>query len=278
MSSKAVSVPVLGPWSLSTCRRFWEGFVPAAALAPAPGDDALSTIFRVEADWSRAAVEVRQEGSTAHLRVAGPGNLDAAVEQVARFLVLDVDASAWPEIGRRDPVIGRAQSAVPGLRPCGFHSPYEAAIWAVLSQRISMVQAARIRDELIRSIGDDGALPAPADLLVADLDLPGRKAEYLAAVAEAALEGRLDTTRMRGVDVDSAVASVQEIKGLGPFSAELVVLRGANAPDGLPSRERRLDALIDLYYGPGTNLAAIAEAWRPFRTWAVFHLRAMGAD
>jgi DNA-3-methyladenine glycosylase II len=68
---------------------------------------------------------------------------------------------------------------------------------------------------------------------------------------------------------------VQEIKGLGPFAAELVVLRGANAPDALPHHERRLDAEIAERYGADRRPDEVAEAWRPFRTWAAVHLRAL---
>jgi hypothetical protein len=42
-------------------------------------------------------------------------------------------------------VIAGAQARLPGLRPCGFHSPYEAAAWSVLAQRLRIVQAARLR-------------------------------------------------------------------------------------------------------------------------------------
>jgi DNA-3-methyladenine glycosylase II len=170
-------------------------------------------------------------------------------------------------------VIADAQERLPGLRPCGFHSPYEAAAWAVLSQRLRIVQAADLRGDLVRRHGDDGAFPAPAALRSLDLDLPGRKAEYLHAVAEAALDGRLDGTALRAVEPEKAVATVQEIKGLGPFAAELVVLRGANAPDGLPTHERRLDDEVTERYG--RPVAEVSEGWRPFRTWAAVHLRAL---
>ena len=64
-------------------------------------------------------------------------------------------------------------------------------------------------------------------------------------------------------------------KGLGPFAAELVVVRGANAPDALPRHERRLDAEIGERYGTGRSLADVSETWRPYRTWAAVHLRAL---
>ncbi len=44
---------------------------------------------------------------------------------------------------------------------------------------------------------------------------------------------------------------VAQIKGLGPFAAELVVIRGANAPDVMPTAERRLDAEMAFQYGRG---------------------------
>lgn len=280
MNQHQVTVNVQGPWSLATSRAFWEGFTPAALTAATDSGkptntEGLTTVFLSEHDWSRTEASVTQQGDCAQITVSGDGDLDAAITQVSRFLALDVDARRWPEVGDRDPVIADAQSRLPGLRPCGFHSPYEAASWAVLSQRVRMVQAARLRDDLIRQFGDDGAFPAPHRLRGLDLDLPGRKAEYLGAVADAALDGQLDGAALRGVPPAEAIDRVAQIKGLGPFSAELVVLRGANAPDAVPTSERRLDSEISERYGGDLTLAEVCEQWRPFRTWACVYLRAL---
>ena len=277
MAGRVAGFEVLGPWSLETSRRFWEGFTPAAMAAGSAGPG-LRTVFCAEGDWRRAEAEVTQAGDTARVMLAGGGDLDAAAAQVCRFLALDVDGRGWPEVGRRDPVIADAQARLPGLRPCGFHSPYEAAAWSVLAQRLRIVQAARLRAELIARHGQDGAFPAPHTLVRLtrlDLDLPGRKGEYLRAVAEAALEGLLDGVALRALDPHDAVQRVQQVKGLGPFAAELVVVRGANAPDALPRHERRLEAEITERYGTGRTLAEVSQAWRPYRTWAAVHLRAL---
>ena len=275
MTRHETTIEVLGPWSLTTSREFWEDFAPAALTTQPTASTQLRTVFCTEGDWCRAEVVVTQQDDRARIAVRGDGDLDAAVAQVRRFLALDVDARGWPDVARRDPVVADAQAQLPGLRPCGFHSPYEAAAWAVLSQRVRIVQAATLRTDLIAQLGEDGAFPAPAVLRDADLDLPGRKPEYLRAVAEAALEGRLAGANLRAADPEDAVRRVQEVKGLGPFAAELVVLRGANGPDALPHHERRLDTEIADRYGPGRDLTDIAQAWRPFRTWAVVHLRAL---
>ncbi|PZS36513.1 MAG: DNA-3-methyladenine glycosylase [Pseudonocardiales bacterium] len=274
MRRHTIEVDVLGPWSLPTSRTFWEGFSPSA-LGLQPVHDQIHTDFRVESDWSSAATDVTQHGEHARISLTGEGDLAAAAEQVRRFLSLDIDGRGWPDVADRDPVIADAQQQLPGLRPCGFHSPYEAAAWAVLSQRIRILQAAKLRDDLVERHGDHGAFPAPQRLRRLDLDLPGRKTEYLHAVADAALEGRLSGETLRTVDPDDAITAVQEIKGLGPFAAELVVLRGANAPDVLPRTERRLDAEITERYGAGCRLTEVSEAWRPYRTWAAVHLRVL---
>jgi DNA-3-methyladenine glycosylase II len=277
VSRHTLTVPVLGPWSLTTSKAFWERFAPTASDVRGPPDE-LHTVFCVEGDWCRAEVGVTQHGCEAVIEVTGGGDLDAAAEQACRFLALDVEGRAWPEVAERDPVIAEAQARLPGLRPCGFHSPYEAAAWSVLAQRLRVVQAARLRADLIARYGEVGAFPAPQVLRASELDLPGRKAEYLHAVAAAALDERLDGAALRAIPHEEAIRQVQEVKGLGPFAAELVVVRGANAPDVLPTRERRLEVEIAERYGPDRTLVEIAAAWRPFRTWAAVHLRALRAE
>ena len=271
--SHRVNVDVLGPWSLATSKKFWEGFTPSS-LAPR-NDASLRTIFCCEGDWKRVEAQVQQTGHTAHITVTGVGDLDAAAIQVGRFLSLDIDAREWPKVADRDSIIAEAQTQLPGLRPCGFHSPYEAAAWAVLSGRIRIVQAARLRADLIQQHGEDGAFPTPNALLNMGLDLPGRKPEYLRAVAEAALNGHLDGEQLRAMEPDQAISTIQQVKGLGPFSAELVLIRGANAPDVLPHHEERLNAEITERYGPDHDLTEVTRAWRPFRSWAAVHLRTM---
>lgn len=274
MRSHQLTVEVAGPWSLETSIAFWQGFTPSR-LTPGSNHRVLRSTFLVEGDWQRAETEVVQEDTAARIVVRGDGDLDAAATQVCRFLSLDVDARGWPGVGQRDPVIAVAQSQLPGLRPCGFHSPYEAAAWSVLSQRIRITQADRLRNDLTNRHGEDGAFPTPEVLRSLDLDLPGRKTEYLHAVADAALDGQLDAAILRSVEHEQAMRAVQEIKGLGPFAAELVVIRGANAPDALAHHEHRLEAEIAHRYGPNRALDDLADAWRPFRSWATVYLRAL---
>jgi len=75
-----------------------------------------------------------------------------------------------------------------------------------------------------------------------------------------------------------ALADLKKLPGIGDFSAGLTLLRGANAPDAVPSAEPRLARAIALAYGlpgPATpgQILQISENWRPYRTWVTLLLR-----
>jgi DNA-3-methyladenine glycosylase II len=129
------------------------------------------------------------------------------------------------------------------------------------------------------------AFPAPGRL--ADLDtfpgLSGRKPEWLRAVARAAVEGRLDAARLRALPRDEALARLKEVPGIGDFSAELVLLRGAGAPDHIPTHEPRLARAVQRAYGlpespSQEQLLRISDSWRPYRTWVTLLLRTQLED
>ncbi len=95
----------------------------------------------------------------------------------------------------------------------------------------------------------------------------------LHAVARAALEGRLDIDVLTGMPFDEARQSLLQIRGVGPWTADAVLVRGCSLTDALALAEPRLHAIVGAHYGLGgaasdAQLLRIADAWRPFRTWA----------
>jgi DNA-3-methyladenine glycosylase II len=277
-----------GPFSLAASIRFLEGFTPAAYAAGAA--ETLELAFPVEGSWETAGVRVRQDaagGVTAEI-VSAKAPEAAVRAQVERILSLDVDGTGFPAVGERDPVVGDLQRRYPGLRPVGFWSPYEAGAWTIIGHRIRITQAAAIKARLAEQLGEPvsfgrqvvHAFPSPQRLAKLDTfpGLTGRKPEWLRSLALAALDGELDTARLRALPHEEALAELKKLPGIGDFSAGLILLRGASTPDAIPSQEPRLARAVALAYGlpepasPG-QLHQISEAWRPYRTWVTLLLR-----
>lgn len=254
-------------------------------------DGVMRLAFCVDGYRDHAGVELRQdEAGRVHGVVTGSADLATVRAQVARVLSLDHDGAAFAEVGRRDSAIGRLQHAAPGLRPVLFHSPYEAAAWSVLSARRGRSQGIELRTRLSRQYGrtftvagqEQHAFPTPEALLAVDRlpGLPAPRIPWLHGIARAALDGRLDAAKLAAEDPEIAMAALRTLAGIGPFYAALIQIRATGVTDVLPANEPRvLAAAGDLYGRPDPltpgELDALAQQWRPWRTWACVLIRAV---
>jgi DNA-3-methyladenine glycosylase II len=261
----------LGPFSLAESARFLCGFTPASGSAGVDERGRLVLGFlsdRFEPAVARVSDDLEIEGD--------------AHEQVARILSLDVDGRPMEAIARRDPVIGKLLSARKGFRPVVFPSAYEAAIWGVLAQRVSMRMASAVKRKLSEhtrsSVTGFGQtfFPSPPPKKLLDLrsfpSLPDEKLVRLKGIARAALEGRLDVARLRAMPERDALDDLRTLRGVGEWTAAHILYRGCGATDALPLREPRVLRGIAEAYGlaraPSKSRArAIAEVWRPLRMW-----------
>jgi DNA-3-methyladenine glycosylase II len=220
-------------------------------------------------------------------------DLEAVRTQVARVLSVDLDGTAYDELGRRDALVGRVQAARPGLRPPLFYSAYEAALWAILSARQPHAQMAAARERLAREYGrvfevagqELAAVPLPSRL--AELgELAGvreGKAPRLRELAAVAAEGRLETADLRALPPAEAEERLQELPGIGPFYSELVVVRALGHADLLARHEPMVRDLIGQVVGApeplsDTEFEQVTDTWRPWRTWVTVAVRAGAAQ
>jgi DNA-3-methyladenine glycosylase II len=274
-----------GAFSLAASIRFLEGFTPAGYETSSP--DHLDFAFCASPLWHPVAVRVEQRAGKVSGTFEGDVSSEAVASNVARILSLDVDAREFPGVGRRDDVVAGLQAKYPGLRPVCFWTPYEAACWAVIGHRIRMIQATAVKAKMAQQLGDamvlEGgtlfAFPSPQRLV--DLEvfpgLSGRKPEWLRGIARAALDGRLDPTALRALPRTEAIDQLKELGGIGDFSAELILLRGAGDPDWAPRHEPRLISAMKLAYDrahfDGDEVVAVTSGWVPYRTWVSLLLR-----
>jgi DNA-3-methyladenine glycosylase II len=288
-SSRDLTITPDGAFSLAAAASF--GFGPNTGR-PRPDGNSMSLAFVADDLVHHAAASLTQDAQgVVHCRVFGEAEPGQVVDQVRRVLSLEHSGSAWAEVGGRDPVIGRLQTELPGLRPVLFHSPYEAAAWSILSQRRHRTQATAVRKRLSAAhgrvfalaSGDLEAFPTPAALLRVDSfpSLEPQRIDRLHSVARAALEGLLDPARLLARAPEEALAALQQLPGIGPMYAGLILLRSTGATDILTLGEPRLASYISQFYGLATTanreqISTLAEAWRPFRTWASVLIRVAG--
>lgn len=256
-------------------------------------DGVMRLAFCLDGYRDQVGVEVSQDGTGVHgvVRTRGEGSVDveAVRAQVARVLSLDHDADGYVSVGERDPVIRLLLDAAPGLRPPLFYSPYEAAAWSILSARRPARQMATVRQRLSEEHGETfelagervAAFPTPEQLarVTAVPGLSEDKVTRLHALGRAARRGDLDLARLFRMGPEHAMVDVQSIPGIGPFYASLIVIRATGWTDVLPTDEPRLRELVTALYGlaglaSAADLTAIAEPWRPFRTWVAVLVRA----
>jgi DNA-3-methyladenine glycosylase II len=283
-----------GPFSLQAAAEF--GFGPTEGRQ-APFDGAMRLAFAVDGGRGYAGAVLRQARTdgpvSVELQTTAGTNADAALAQVARIVSLDHDGTEFVRAGERDPVLGALQRAHHGQRPVLFHSPYEAAAWAIISARRPARQAAAVRAAIAAEHGAGFELadrtllsfPQPDRLLelpdvVAGLN--DDKIARLRGIAAAALAGELDVKHLHKLGPERAYEQVQRLTGIGPFYATLIVVRGSGFADALlqvpePRLMKRAAELYGLAQPPTIEqFTAMAEPWRPFRTWATVLIRLAG--
>lgn len=286
-----------GPFSFSQAVEVLRNFPPLRRHGKGIAEDGVLRIaFPLDGDFGAVGVAVRAEGDALVVDAFGDGlalptRAAALKKQVARIFSLDVDASDYPAIGWRDPKVGALMKSFAGLRPVCFTSPYEAAVWAILSQRITTTQAANVLERFVEKHGTAievrgqtvHAFPRPERLLQVEHieGLPALKLERLRGIAEAALDGKLSAARLRALGDVEGPAFLQRLPGIGPFWASGIYLRACGIADVFPDEPLSIAALGKLHeLGDQPAPAAVRELtdrYRPFRMWVCFLLRVAAA-
>jgi DNA-3-methyladenine glycosylase II len=286
--ARSFEIEPLGGYSL----RESAGFIDAWHESPFEGgktEGHLHLAFLTDGDWSPVGVCLTQDpAGRVQGDVYGEAPVDAVHRQTARILSLDVDGRAWPDVGKRDPVVGELQRMFPGFRPVNWSNAYEAAAWSLISSRISMRQGQGIKERMCRELGESidihghrlFCFPGPDVLirLTTFKGLFGRKVEYLNGLGRAALAGSLDTETLRAMPQEEALTALKTLAGIGEFGSQLIRLRALSAVDELPRREPRLLGAIRDSYGLSrepdiAELEVLAQRWRPYRMWVAVCFR-----
>jgi AraC family transcriptional regulator of adaptative response / DNA-3-methyladenine glycosylase II len=216
-------------------------------------------------------------------------DVTAAVQRARRLLDLDADPLAISGDLAADPVIGPLALASPGRRSVGAVDGNEIALRAVLGQQVSVAAARRLAGRLTALhgrplppgsdvIGLDGLTHVfPDAATIAGLDpetlpMPRSRGRALVGLAHALASGTVGLDP--GADREEAAARLVALPGIGPWTAGYIGMRALSDPDAFPPGDAGVLRALRTFghaVAPGSDTAA-AQAWRPWRSYAVHHL------
>jgi len=211
-------------------------------------------------------------------------DLAMAISRCRRLLDLDADPVAIGEQLREDPQLAPLIDKAPGRRVPRTVDAAELAVRAVIGQQISIAAArthgARLAERLGEPVDDPGGgltrlfpdMAVIADTGMAALAMPAARRQSIAALAHSVASGALDLGP--GADWYLARSVLATLPGAGPWTIELVAMRGLGDPDAFTPTDlgvRQAAAALDLPASPAA-LTRRAERWRPWRAYAVQYL------
>ncbi|MBI5615062.1 MAG: DNA-3-methyladenine glycosylase 2 family protein [Gammaproteobacteria bacterium] len=223
------------------------------------------------------------------LRVSFPAALAAQRAEILARVNRLFDLEAVPAVIERhlgaDPLLGPRVAAAPGLRVLGAFETFDLVVRAVLGQQVSVKGATTLATRLVALAGtplatpfagvthlapDAATLAALPVAVLAGIGLPQKRAATLVALGAAVAAGRV---ALDGGDAAAISAALQALPGIGPWTAQYVVMRALRDPDAFPAGDLGLQKALH----PGRRvsereLERQAEAWRPWRAYAAMHL------
>lgn len=278
----------------------WDAMLAFLEARALPGVERVVDgryVRTIEVDGRHGVVGVgadRGDALRATISVPVLSALPAIVARLRRVFDLTAEPGAIAAHLAEDPTLAPLVRARPGLRVPGAWDGFELAVRAVLGQQVSVAAAVGLAGRLVAAYGRPLAgvetdvpglthvFPRPDRLAGVDfaaLAMPRQRKAALAALATAAAaRPRLFEA---GRDLDHAVSAWRELPGIGEWTAQYVAMRALGEPDAFPARDAGLLRALGARDGrrvTPAELVARAEAWRPWRAYAVLHLWASLSD
>lgn len=238
------------------------------------------------------------EPTVVRVRQPSPGSISILLEGdrrehprllvlVRRMLGVDVDLTrfyhAAAGIQWLHPLVHRMR----GVKPPRYPALWEACVNAIVFQHVSLVAASTIMGRLTIGLGElierDGIrlhrfpgveqVQRAPDRLLGAAGLSAAKLATLRRVADAIESGALDEVRLEERPSPEAAALLREIKGIGPWTATVILLRGFGRLDVFPANDTSVARNLALVGGAASlDVMAVLEALGAERGMLYYHL------
>jgi len=189
---------------------------------------------------------------------------------------------AVDHLRRADPVLREVIDRVGPFEPGHEPDLWRSLVGSIISQQLSVKAAATIESR-VAALGDGEGFPAPQRLLALPEEvlracgLSGAKTRYVKDLAGKWLDGTLQPERIAALPDEEVIAELTQVKGIGRWTAEMVLIFTLRRPDVLPVDDLGFRNAVQRAYGlaerPGASeLQRLGEPWRPYRSIATLYL------
>lgn len=232
-------------------------------------------------------IEVTQPASRSlAVRIAGPRG-SRWMPVVERMLGARVCLDEWYLRVARFPWLAYLSRELRGLRPPRYPELWESLAHAIVFQQISIHAAASIMRRLIETAGEavdyEGRryypfispkeLLASSDLQLRAAGLSTNKVAHLRSAAQAVTTGEVNDALIESLPSEQAAGRLCTVRGIGPWSAAVVLLRGFGRLDVFPMKDSGVARSIRLLSAePNIDAHAVLEQLGPVRGMLYFHL------
>ncbi|MYA82537.1 MAG: DNA-3-methyladenine glycosylase 2 family protein [Acidimicrobiales bacterium] len=269
----------------------------AEVTAPPDGDEHLQLRHAelARGAMERAAPPDGDEHLQLRLHLPTYDSIIDAVSRVRALLGTDEDPAPAARALGDDLVIGPLVRTAPGLRVPRSWDRFETAVRIIVGQQISLAAASTLSGRIAERFGTpiDPVLECCDDVLVplthlfpgaatlasaggtgfAGLGFTQQRIDTIVGFSQAVAGGELDLTASD--TLTATVARLCELPGIGPWTAHLIAMRVFGHDDAFPASDLGLRRSAERLVGHSVSareLEALAENWRPYRSWAAQHL------
>jgi len=215
-----------------------------------------------------------------------------AEDTVTALFSLDLDLKPFYKTVKDDKIMAHLTRELWGLKNPTTPTVFEALVDSIVEQQISLKVANSIENKIIKKFGDTlnlertfyFAYPTPQRLASVSTEelrrcgLSFRKGEYIKEVSRFITEGKLNLEKLKNYDSsEQIIKELDEIRGVGVWTAELTMLRGMRRLEALPADDLGLRRVISRYYRdgkmiPSSEARKIAKNWGDWKGLAAYYL------
>lgn len=213
------------------------------------------------------------------------------VTYIHEWFDLDNDLTSFYEMAKADPLLKMPVQKFYGLRVIGIPDLFEALCWGVLGQQINLAFAYTLKRQFVEKFGDfiewNGkkywvfpsyeriAQLTPADL--ANIKMTVKKSEYIIGIAKLMASGELSREKLMEMDFKDAEKNLMKIRGIGPWTANYVLMRCLRFQTAFPIDDVGLINSIKLLQNMNRKptkdkIMELSIPWKNWESYATFYL------